>query len=106
GDCRRMGIGVHGPDLNASGLDFEIEEGEGRRAIRYGLSAIKNVGEGAARGRELPVGGKRALESLIRVGACDAFGGRQALLQSLDRIVAASTAHFRAVEIGPASEFV
>ncbi|MBF8256036.1 MAG: dnaE, partial [Anaerolineales bacterium] len=125
GDCRRMGIGVHGPDLNASGLDFEIEEGEGRRAIRYGLSAIKNVGEGAVRAMlearaeggafadlgdlarrvDLRVVGKRALESLIRVGACDAFGGRQALLQSLDRIVAASTAHFRAVEIGQLSMF-
>lgn len=34
GDCRRMGIELRGPDLNASGLDFEIEAGEGQRAIR------------------------------------------------------------------------
>jgi DNA polymerase-3 subunit alpha len=125
GDCRRMGIEVRGPDLNASGLDFEIDEGEDRRVIRYGLSAIKNVGEGAAgamldaraadgafadlgdlaRRVDLRVVGKRALESLIRVGACDRFGGRQALLQSLDRIVATSAAHFRAAEIGQLSLF-
>jgi DNA polymerase-3 subunit alpha len=125
GDCRRMGIDLRGPDLNASGLDFEIEDGPARGAIRYGLSAIKNVGEGAvqamldargadgrfvdlsdlARRVDLRVVGKRALESLIRVGACDRFGGRLALLQSLDRIVAASTAHFRAAEIGQLSMF-
>ena len=125
GDCRRMGIEVRGPDLNASGLDFEIEPAAKIGAIRYGLSAIKNVGEGAARtildareqgGRfadlgdlarrvDLRIVGKRALESLIRVGACDALGGRQGLLESLDRIVAASTAHFRAAEIGQLSMF-
>ncbi|HMK07995.1 MAG TPA: OB-fold nucleic acid binding domain-containing protein, partial [Anaerolineales bacterium] len=125
GDCRRMGIDVLGPDLNASGLDFEIEQADGRGVIRYGLSATKNVGKGAAmamletraaggpfadlsdlaRRVDLRLVGKRALESLIRVGACDRFGGRQALLQSLDRIVAASTAHFRAAEIGQLSMF-
>ena len=125
GDCRRMGIEVRVPDLNASGLDFEVDPDDGRGAIRYGLSAIKNVGEGAVRAMlaartdsgafadlgdlarrvDLRVVGKRALESLIRVGACDRFGGRQALLQSLDRIVAASTAHFRAAEIGQMSLF-
>jgi DNA polymerase-3 subunit alpha len=125
GDCRRMGIEVRGPELNAGGLDFEIEVDDGRGAIRYGLSAIKNVGEGAARALlearaedgpfadagdlarrvDLRVVGKRALESLIRVGACDRFGGRQALLQALDRILAASAAHFRAAEIGQLSLF-
>jgi DNA polymerase-3 subunit alpha len=125
GDCRRMGIEVRVPDLNTSGLDFEVEQSEGRGAIRYGLSAIKNVGEGAVRAMlearndggafadlgdlarrvDLRVVGKRALESLVRVGACDRFGGRQALLQSLDRIVAASTGHFRAAEIGQMSLF-
>jgi DNA polymerase-3 subunit alpha len=125
GDCRRMGIEVRRPDLNTSGLDFETEDGTARGAIRYGLSAIKNVGEGAARtilearaggGPFVDLGdlarrvdlrlvGKRALECLIRVGACDAFGSRQALLQALDRLVAASAAHFRAAEIGQLSMF-
>jgi DNA polymerase-3 subunit alpha len=125
GDCRRMGIALRGPDVNASGLDFEIESGSDGEAIRYGLSAIKNVGEGAAlamlearrrdgpfremgdlaRRVDLRVVGKRALESLIRVGAFDQFGGRQALLQSLDRLLASSTAHFRATEIGQMSLF-
>jgi DNA polymerase-3 subunit alpha len=40
-ECRRYGIEVRNPDLNASDLDFTIEEG----AIRFGLGAIKGVGE-------------------------------------------------------------
>jgi len=124
-DCRRMGIEVRRPDVNASGLDFEIEDGGQRGAIRYGLSAIKNVGEGAARMLiearqkggpfadlgdvarrvDLRAVGKRALESLIRVGAFDAFGSRLGLLQALDRVVAASAAHFRAAEIGQLTLF-
>ena len=124
-DCRRMGVQVLGPDINASGLDFEIDPDESRPAIRYGLSAIKNVGEGAVRamlqareeddpfrdlgdlGRrvDLRVVGKRALESLVRVGAFDRFGSRLALLQALDRVMAASSSHFRAVEIGQMTLF-
>ena len=42
--CRRMGIEVLPPDVNASGVSFGIE-GEG---IRYGLAAVKNVGVAAA----------------------------------------------------------
>ncbi len=42
-DCRRTGIGVLGPDLNRSDLDFAIEDS----AIRFGLAAIKGVGEKA-----------------------------------------------------------
>ena len=46
-DCRRMGIDVLPPDVNRSGWDFSIEEKpEGGYAIRYGLGAVKNVGEG------------------------------------------------------------
>jgi DNA polymerase-3 subunit alpha len=48
-ETRRLGIEVLPPDVNHSGLDFTIEdEAEGTEgpAIRYGLGAIKNVGEG------------------------------------------------------------
>ena len=46
-DCRRMGIEVLPPDVNAGGLDFEIEDRPGgKAAIRFGLAAIKNVGVG------------------------------------------------------------
>jgi DNA polymerase-3 subunit alpha len=49
-ECRRMGIKVLPPDINFSKSGFTIEENPqsfGKRAIRFGLSAIKNVGEAA-----------------------------------------------------------
>ena len=89
-ECRHQGIAVLPPDVNSSTVDFAIERSEGKLAIRFGLSAIKNVGEGlvrhimkvrkgkpfehvfefSARVRE---GGlnRLALESLIRAGALD-----------------------------------
>jgi DNA polymerase-3 subunit alpha len=125
-DCRRMGINVLPPDVNASGMSFEIEEtGRGGSAIRYGLSAVKNVGEGAvaailearleggafkgleefARRVDLRLVGKRALECLVRVGALDRLGSRRALLEVLDRILSASASSFRAREVGQLSMF-
>src|SRR3990170_1670062 len=124
-DARRQGIDFLPPDVNASGVDFEIDDREGRSAIRYGLAAIKNVGEGAVqlildarRGDEgfagladfarrvdlRPVGG-RALESLARVGALDLLAPRPAVLEVLDRILSASGSHFRAAEVGQLSLF-
>lgn len=125
-DCRRMGIDVLPPDVNASGLDFTIEDREGRDpAIRFGLAAVKNVGEGAAervleareehgafpaigkfaRRVDLRSVGKRALEALVRVGAMDGLGSRLALLESLDMVLGYSSSHFRAAEIGQMSLF-
>ena len=124
-DARSMGVTVLPPDINASAWDFAIEEQEGKPAIRFGLGAIKNVGQGAV---ELPVQarlkggpfndlndmaarvdlravGKRALESLIKVGALDKFGSRAPMLEALDRIVAVSSSHFRAAEAGQLSLF-
>jgi len=49
--------------------------------------------------------GKRALESLIKVGAMDSFGPRAAMLELLDRMVAVSTSHFRAEQAGQMSLF-
>ena len=44
-DCRRMGIAVEPPDINASGWDFTIEDlPDGTATIRFGLGAVKNVG--------------------------------------------------------------
>jgi len=125
-DCRRMGIEVLPPDVNVSGLDFEIEErSDGSCAIRFGLAAIKNVGESAVqdmvrarqeggpfrhlqdfvRRIDLRQVGKRALECLIRVGALDNHGSRSALLESLDRIISISNAYFRAKEVGQLTLF-
>ena len=125
-DSRRMGIDVLPPAVNASGVDFEIETPpEGSPAIRYGLAAVKNVGEGAvelvleARRRGEPFTsladfsrrvdlrqvGRRALESLARVGALDGLAPRHAVLEALDRITSASATHFRAAEVGQLSLF-
>ena len=133
-DARNMGVIVLPPDINASTWDFAIEEldasttasgQDGKSAIRFGLGAIKNVGQGAV---ELPVQarlkggpfkdlndlsarvdlravGKRALESLVKVGALDRFGSRSAMLEALDRVVAVSSSHFRAAEAGQLSLF-
>lgn len=106
-DCRRLGIPILPPDINASEFDFTIEANKGKRSIRFGLGAIKFVGEAAARAIsderlqngnyqnlvdfctrvDLRVLGKRGLESLIRVGAFDAFGRRDVLLANHQRMV-------------------
>lgn len=130
-DCRRMGIRVEPPDINASGWDFTIEDCPDDKApggcvsvIRFGLGAVKNVGQGAvkailearkrgpftdindlARRVDLRQVGKRALESLMRVGALDSFGSRPALLAALDRVLSVSASYFRAAEAGQLSLF-
>ena len=124
-DCRRMGIAVEPPDINHSGWGFTIEDhADDTSTIRFGLGAVKNVGQGPVdailEGRgELPFAdlndfvhrvdlrqvGKRALECLIRVGALDCFGSRIALLDGIDRIVLVSSSHFRAIDMGQMSLF-
>ncbi|CAI8026480.1 DNA polymerase III subunit alpha [Geodia barretti] len=93
-DCRRMGIRVMPPDINQSTLNFTpTDEG-----IRYGLAAIKNVGEGAAQSMvdtriadgpfttlfefceriDLRAVNRRVVESLIAAGALDGLEGHRA----------------------------
>src|SRR3989338_4221102 len=43
-ECKKMGIAVLPPDVNKSGVGFTIEDLENGQGIRFGLSAIKNVG--------------------------------------------------------------
>jgi DNA polymerase III subunit alpha len=124
-DCRSMGLEVLPPDVNTSGWDFSIEDRpDGASAIRFGLGAIKNVGQAPvelimqartegrfndltdfARRVDLRQVGKRSLEALIKVGALDGFGPRRALLQILDQILAISTSHFKAALTGQLSFF-
>jgi len=101
-ECRRMEIGVFPPDINESETDFTIVN---IKDIRFGLSAIKNVGtiaiENILEARKLGlflsftdfvnrVDGrkvnKRVLESLIKVGAMEKFGKKTALLSAMDVI--------------------
>lgn len=125
-DCRNMGIDVLPPDVNASGWDFTIEDRpDSQPAIRFGLGAVKNVGQGPVdlilearkdgstfasltdfiKRVDLRAAGKRALESLIKVGALDSIGSRPALLEALDQILAVSASHFKAANSGQLSFF-
>ncbi len=129
-ECRRMGIEVLPPDVNASELDFVIEdrvdeEGNPKPAIRFGLGAIKNVGEGPvqvileARRKGGPFKSledfcqrvdlrhinRRALECLIKVGAFNSFGKRSQLLAVIDRMISLSVRVHQAQEVGQMSLF-
>jgi DNA polymerase-3 subunit alpha len=124
-DCRRMGFDVLPPDINASSLDFTVEDHEETPGVRFGLAAIKNVGEGAvqailearaeggafesledfAQRVDLRHVGRRALECIVKVGALRSFGTRIALLDALDQIMSLSAAHFRAEEVGQMTFF-
>lgn len=114
-ECRRLGIEIKPPDINHSGWDFTVEEA----AVRFGLGAVKNVGEGPiqailearhdgpfenldefARRTDLRMVNRRALECLIRAGALDRFGHRAQLLEGAGALLAASARHHRAWEAG------
>lgn len=101
-ECKRMGIEILSPHVNKSSQDFTVEG----NAIRFGLSAIKNVGKSAdAIVGERGGGGeykdfmgfcervdsrlvnKKVVESLIKAGAVDMGSTRATLLGSLDFII-------------------
>ena len=108
-ECRKMGIIILPPDINYSQKGFEFEKNSkslDKLAIRVGLSAIKNVGDIAIdliveernknglyknfhdfclRSNSQKVN-KKVLESLIKVGAFDSFGERNAVLASVEEI--------------------
>jgi DNA polymerase III subunit alpha len=123
--CRGMGIEVLPPDVNDSALDFAPAAGTDR-AIRYGLSAVRNVGESAvqqildaraAKGRfesfsdfcrkvDPSVLTKRVLESLILAGAFDSLGyHRRALLIGQDKVSGPIVADRKAEAAGQFSLF-
>ena len=125
-EATRIGITVEPPSINHSRSGFTIErDSDGNDAIRFGLAAIKNVGASAidpiveAREASGPFKdiedicrrvdsrslNRRTLESLIRVGAFDPFGGRGNLLESVDRIIAAVQRQSKLRESGQTSMF-
>jgi DNA polymerase-3 subunit alpha len=102
--CRQMGIDVLPPDINASQSSFSVD-GNG---IRFGLAAVKNVGENAiqnmvvtrdANGKfeslvdlctkvDMRLINKRVIESLIKCGAFDSLGAKRSqLLAVLERAI-------------------
>ncbi len=100
-DARETGIEVRAPDINRSGVVFEVE-GD---SVRYALAAIKNVGESAARNIveerskgeyksmfdftsrvDLRLVNRRVIETLIKSGAMVSIGeNRKTLYENLDR---------------------
>jgi DNA polymerase-3 subunit alpha len=104
-ECRRLGIEVRPPDVTRSALEFTVED----EGIRFGLLAVKNVGQGAiesivaAREAEgsfksltdfctridLRLSNRKVLESLAKVGALSAFGHPAQILEGLDAATAA-----------------
>jgi DNA polymerase-3 subunit alpha len=122
-ECKRMGIEILPPNVNASDLGF-IPEGD--RAIRYGLAAIKNVGESAMASvvAERKANGpfqsledfclrldskavnKKVLENLVRAGAFDFTGKDRAMLFAcIDRVLAAAASAHRDKASGQQSLF-
>jgi DNA polymerase-3 subunit alpha len=118
-ECRRSGIPVLPPDINRSRRDFSVETGpDGIESVRFGLGAIRNVGEGAVQSildARADVPGQRftslevlcaalnwdavsrkVMESLAKSGALDEFGHRGAVLVNLDRQIAAAQNRQRA----------
>lgn len=112
-ECQHMGIDVLPPDVNESFGEFAIvkdkDNPDNRKApIRFGMSAIKNVGTNAVEEilRARAIDGKftdiedflskvnvrivnrKNLESLIKAGAFDRFGSRSQLLHNLDSMLA------------------
>lgn len=101
-ECRNMNIEILPPDINQSLVNFTVVGG---KAIRFGLAAVKNVGEKAIKSIieerkrnsnftslldfcqrvDLRVVNKRVVESLIKCGGFDSIGARRSqLLAVLD----------------------
>ncbi len=122
-ECKRMGVEVLGPDVNHSDRGFSVENG----GVRFGLLAIKGIGEG-------PIGeivrvrknggpfksladfctrvdpkfvGKGAIETLIKAGAMDSLadGKRHQLLDGVERAMQIGKSDRMAQERGMVSLF-
>ncbi|HWQ58480.1 MAG TPA: DNA polymerase III subunit alpha [Clostridia bacterium] len=120
GSATRMGIKVLPPDINKSFEKFSVEDG----SIRFGLAAIKNVGESAmkdiiaGRNAEGPFVSfddflrragdinKRMLEAMIKVGCFDSLGCKRAqLLAMYERALTAAANEKKQSALGQISLF-
>ncbi|HEV7402556.1 MAG TPA: DNA polymerase III subunit alpha [Chthoniobacteraceae bacterium] len=125
-ECERMGIPILEPDVNRSSLKFAPEKVGDVAGIRYGMAAIKNVGEGAVQAviEERVRGGaftslenfcvrvdsrkanKKTLESLVKCGALDWTGvERAALFAQIEGAMAAASSSHKDAQSGQFSMF-
>lgn len=121
-ECKRMNIPVLPPDVNESFEDFSVVPQS--QTIRFGLTSIKNFGEGIAHTivEERKAHGtyasledfltrihsqnlnKRSLESLVKAGALDCFGvSRNRLLENIELVL--SYSKFASEDTGQSSLF-
>ncbi len=103
-ESERLGLTVMPPNINESFADFAVVPN--KKAIRFGLSAIKNVGQSVGRSivterkknglyknledflnRCSQIVNKKVLESLVKVGVLDGFGQRSHLFAGLELLV-------------------
>jgi DNA polymerase III subunit alpha len=117
-EARRMRLTVEPPDVNSSSYMFTVS---GERSIRYGLGAIKGVGQGVVdmlvaereangpfrdlsdlcRRSDANRMNRRVLEALIRCGAADALGANRAtLMHSLPAAMQLADQTIRALAVG------
>jgi DNA polymerase-3 subunit alpha len=130
-ECQQKNIGVLPPDINKSSSGFAVEEvasasGTPELAVRYALSAIKNVGaEAMSRLTEIrkadgaftslkdllqrlprEVVNRRQMENLVRAGALDNIhGNRRELIENMDLILSHADAMRREAESNQVSLF-
>lgn len=109
-ECKQMGIEILPPSINESYSTFTVVAeslAAGAPRVRFGLNAVRNIGEGVAKGiiHERKANGsyknledflsrlytkdlnKKALEGLIKCGALDLFGERNQLLENMDKLL-------------------
>ena len=130
GECRDMGVAILPPDINTSGITFKVCES----GVRFGLAAVKNVGEGAitsilayrsknsqirslfslCEDIDLRTVNKRVFDSLIKAGAFDSSlpskirrpaAYRSALSALVDRALDHGNRHQRDRDRGQAQLF-
>lgn len=137
-ECNRMGIEVKRPDINQSFRSFtvvsagdekaRIEKGkviENKDVIRFGLSAVKNMGDHIAKtiieerklnGEYKDISGilkrivdkdlnKKSLEALVKCGALDDFGERGMLLANVDNMLSFNKEIVKEINSGQVSLF-
>mgnify|MGYP000592663383 CR=1 FL=1 len=124
-EARQMNLEVLPPDINESFKDFAVIKGEGKEKIRFGLVAIKGVGEHIAgeiiaeRKKHGPYKdiidliervtdrdmNKKSLEALAMSGALDCLIERNKLLKNIEKILAYSKEFQKNASAGQASLF-
>lgn len=122
-ECQSMGIEVLAPDVNESFVEFAVVPD--KQQIRFGMSAVKNVGVSAVEEilRARNTGGpfssledflnrvnshvvnRKTLESLIKTGGFDRYGSRSQLLNNIDSLLAFSQKKQRQKDSGQTDLF-